>query len=225
MAMKTSLPFAVSLVVTPLLLWCGALPAFAQGETNATASASTTAAAAPIKLPFGAEDVLKLSQARITEDVILNYVQSSGTIYNLTPADIVYLRNEGVSDKVVNAMIDQRKKVAESTTPVTPQPESPVPAPATVAADTTGCAVAPTYTEPVVTEVAPAASTVYVIPYPAARTAYFGAYSYYRPYGYVGGPYYGGVYYGGPYYRGYCGPSVYAGAYLGGRGHGHRYHH
>jgi hypothetical protein len=63
------------------------------------------------KLPYGADDVVRLSAARVNEEVILNYIQTSGTIYNLTPQDIVRLRDEGVSDRVINAMIDQRRVV------------------------------------------------------------------------------------------------------------------
>src|SRR5260221_6567528 len=85
---------------------------------------SATPSVVATKLPYGAEDVLKLSQANIGEEIILNYVQSSGTIYNLSPKDIVYLHNQGVSEKVINAMIDQRKRVelaAQAAAPGMPQ--------------------------------------------------------------------------------------------------------
>ena len=41
--------------------------------------------AAPVKLPYGVEDVLKLSRAQVSEDVTLNFIRNSGTIYNLAP--------------------------------------------------------------------------------------------------------------------------------------------
>src|SRR5689334_1742574 len=88
-----------------------AAPDAAQPQPAATSASVASSAAAPVKLPYGVEDVLKLSRAQIGENIILNYVQSSGTIYNLTPKDIVYLRDQGVSDKVVSAMLDQRKRV------------------------------------------------------------------------------------------------------------------
>ena len=73
-----------------------ALNATAQAPAPTTTPASTPAAAesTPVKLPYGAEDVLKLSRAQVSEDVILNYVHNSGTIYNLGPNDIVYLRKK-----------------------------------------------------------------------------------------------------------------------------------
>ncbi len=171
--------------------------------------------AAPARLPYGVEDVLKLSRAQISEDIVLNYIQTSGTVYNLSPKDIVYLRNEGVSDRIVNAMLDQRKKVMDA--PAQPVQPAAQPAPPTAYADNSAPAPAPAYTDPNAApsyapsytqappaEVQPAPSSVYVIPYPTQ-------YSYYAS------PYYGGYYPG--YYGGYYGPVVSFGFGFGGRGH------
>src|SRR5512147_2707641 len=81
----------------------------AADSTQASTAAPTDTAAT--KWPYGVEDVLKLTRAQVSEDVTLNYIRNSGTIYNLAPTDIVYLRNQGVSDRVVNTMLDQRKTV------------------------------------------------------------------------------------------------------------------
>jgi hypothetical protein len=165
--------------------------------------------AAPVvtpKLPYGVEDVLKLSKANIGEDIILNYVQNSGTIYNLRPEDIVYLRNQGVSDRVMNALLDQRKRVelaSQAAAPVVPQQGAPaaVSDTANQAAVASSASVSPnaTYAEAPLT---PPASSVYVIPYSGA------SYSYYGPYGYY------------PYYGGWYGPSISLGFRFG----GHRYY-
>ena len=91
----------------------------APGQTPApgTTPAQMQAVLAPttVKLPYGVEDVLKLSRAQVSEDVIVNYIHSTGTIYCLSPEVIVYLRNEGVTDRVINAMIDQRQNVPAET--------------------------------------------------------------------------------------------------------------
>ncbi len=68
----------------------------------------------PPKLPYGVAEVLKLSQAKVGEDVISSYIQNSGKVYNLGPSDIVYLKEQGVSERIVNQMLDQRKKLAEA---------------------------------------------------------------------------------------------------------------
>jgi hypothetical protein len=155
-----------------------------------------TATTTPAKLPYGVEDVLKLSQAQVGEDIIVNYVKSSGTIYSLSPADIVYLKNSGVSDRVINAMIDQRK-LAVQAVPVQTQPTAPV-----ISGAPSGEAVtAPPADHAVEAPLTPPASTVTVIPYPAATAAYYG---YYYPYPYYG--YYPGVSFAfrfGPGYHGY----------------------
>src|SRR4051794_3607641 len=64
-----------------------------------------TDASAGVKLPYGVEDVVKLTKAQVGEEIILSYVQNSGTVYNLTPHEIVYLRDQGVSNPVINAMV------------------------------------------------------------------------------------------------------------------------
>jgi hypothetical protein len=164
-----------------------------------------------VKLPYGVEDVLKLSRASISDDIIVNYVQSSGTIYNLAPQDIVYLRNQGVSERVLNAMIGQRK-IVEAAAQAQPQTPPGVPNAATVP-DAIVAPPAPAYNDSTAPYAEPppatAPSSVYVIPYPQASAAYYGYYGYYAPYSYSYGP----------YYRSYWGPSISFGFGFGGRGY------
>jgi len=207
----------ISIARAGTLLVLGVLAAVSYATVIA-ATTNAPAAAAPASLPYGANEVLKLSRAQISDDIIVNYVQNSGTTYNLGAQDIVYLRNQGVADRVVNAMLAQRQRLADAAAaqaaaqnaaaaPAQPVASNPAP---------TYSQPAPVYTEPApaYTEAAPAASTVYVIPYPAATAAYYG---YYRP----------NPYYYGPYYGGYYGPTFSVGfRFGGGWGHygGHRYY-
>ena len=196
-------------------------------STPAAAGSDTPAAtdsAAP-KLPYGVADVLKLSRAQVSEDVILTYVQNSGTVYNLGPQEIVYLHEQGVSDRVINTMQDQRKKAAEAA----PQTAPPAVAAAQAYADTATVAAAPVYYQPAPVYVQPEpvyvpASTLYVIPY--YGSGYYVSAGCYRPYygGYCGSyrPYCGS-YYGG-YYR-YPSVGVSVGFGFGGHGYGHGFHH
>lgn len=182
-------------------------------SNQATVGASPNAAVNQPNLPYGVEDILKLTRAQVSEDVIVNFIGNSGTIYNLSPNDIVYLRHEGVSDRVINAMLEKHKKALDAAQNQT------APAPATPAAqpqDT--AATAPPNPAPVYVQqpAQPAPSTVYVVPYPAANAAYYGYY-----------PYYG---YYGPYYAPYYGPSISLGFRFGGGwggywGGGHHWHH
>lgn len=118
---------AGALLLVPLACSLGAdsttNPAATTGDTNEVKSAPLTPLAAPAstpaptkesaKLPYGTDEVVKLTHAQVGDDVVVSYVQNSGTAYSLSPDDIVRLRNEGVSDRVINAMMDQHKKAVE----------------------------------------------------------------------------------------------------------------
>jgi len=231
--------------LAPLVVFIAAgagtlLPAFVAPAADTTSTSQPTivvstptdaAVTAPPKLPYGVDDVLKLSRAQVSEDIVLNYVRNSGTIYNLGPQDIIYLRGEGVSSTVLNAMLAQRQRVPEATAQAAVQAASTAQAAATVAATTTAPVaayqdVAPTYVTPPVADVETApASTLYIISSPSVRAAYYGCSGYYcSPYGYYSSFGCYPSYY--PYCRGYYGPAVSVGVRFGGHGHfgGHSSH-
>ena len=172
----------------------------AESRTQAAVTAAATASpgvteSGPVKLPYGVDEVLKLSQAKISDDVTLTYIQNSGTSYNLGAQEIVYLKNQGVSDNVINAMQGQRKKAMESAVQITASSPAPVySAPAPIYAQ-------PALYVPPVESIAVSepdyvpASTMYVIPYPGPtypRYTYASSYPGYGNYGnyvvYGGGP-------------------------------------
>ena len=154
--------------------------------TGATATA-TAKTAEPVKLPYGVEDVLKMSRAQVSDDVIATYIQNTGTIYSLGPNDIVYLKDRGVSDRIINTMLDQRR-IANEVAAQAQQQQAAAQAPA-AAADNNSPVTTPAYSDqqsaaPAVTQ---PASSLYVIPNPTP------------PYPYYGGPYYS-YSYSYPYY-------------------------
>ena len=178
-------------------------------QPAATTAPVVSKVAAPLKLPYGVDDVLKLSRAQIGEQIIVNYVQSSGTVYNLASKDIVYLKTQGVSDNVISAMLTQRSRLelaAQSAQAhATTAPNGPPPS------DATTVPTVPSYFDSnaayAEAPLTPPTSSTYVIPYSAANP-YYGPYSYsYSPYADWG-----------PYYGGYWGPSVAFGFGFGGRG-------
>lgn len=159
----------------------------------------------PAKLPYGVEDVLKLTHAQVSEDVVLNYVLNSGTAYNLGVKDIIFLRSQGVSDRVLTTMMNQRNHVAEESAQqaaaqqAIAQAAMPPPAYADPSLAAAPPLYAPGYSEPPPAP-EPPPSTVYVIPYSAPVPGYYGGY-YPALYGYPGvsvvyqfgrGGYYGG---------------------------------
>lgn len=84
-------------------------------------------------LPFGVEQVLKLSRAGLSEDLILKYIEGASTVYQLEPEHLIYLRDQGVSDRVIAAMLEQRLK---------PPPNPPAAAP-TASAPSAGARAEP----------------------------------------------------------------------------------
>jgi len=149
-----------------------------------TKSDSASQTESPPKLPHGVAEVLKLSQAKVGEDIISSYIQNSGAVFNLSPSDILYLKEQGVSERIVSQMLDQRKRRAEANAQPSAAMAQSQPASTYAAASAPAPAPAPTYFP---------SSLVYVTAQPATTYPYYG----YSPYYY--GPYYGG-YYGYPYY-------------------------
>jgi len=100
------------------LILTSSLKATAADEAVATAqTAAQPAQAAPVaaRLAFGVDDVVKLVHAQVSEDVIATYIQTSGTVYNLRPNDIVLLHNQGVSDRIIGLMLSQGRVTTDAT--------------------------------------------------------------------------------------------------------------
>jgi hypothetical protein len=155
---------------------------------NAPAQNSPTAAP---KLSYGVSEVVRLAQANINDDTIIAYIKSTRTDYKLSADQMFYLRQQGVSEAVIKAMLVQPKPVAApATTPAAVA--STAPAPAAPVPEATGrAAMSPTYTTPapqpapaVPNAVVVAPPVTYVQPAPAP-------YYYYPPYYYAPYPYYG----------------------------------
>jgi hypothetical protein len=178
-----------------LLLAIAAVAALAFAAGNVVAQDSTTATAQPAaasqpapQLSYGVPQVLQLEQAKISDGVIVSYIQNSGTIYSLKADEIVYLKQQGVSDNVLNAMLNQRGRLTGSSEPA-----------ATTASPTAASTqtYAPAAPAPAVVyeQQTASPSTVYVIP--DTQTYQYDTY-YYSGYPYYSYPYYGGYYYGWP---------------------------
>jgi outer membrane lipoprotein SlyB len=56
--------------------------------------------------PLAVADVKALAQAKVSDDIIISQIRNSHTVYHLSAADIIDLRNSGVSETVVNFMIN-----------------------------------------------------------------------------------------------------------------------
>jgi hypothetical protein len=178
-------------------------PAAVQPAATTPAAQPAAASQAAPQLSYGVSQVVQLAHANVGEDVIVNYVQNSGNAYGLDANQILYLKQQGVSDRIINTMLNQRSRVPAAVQTV-PQPNS---------SDANSAQIPTTTPPPAVSYVQTAPpQTVYVIP-DTQTYNYYASYPYYYPYyGYYGWPvtfsfgwggYYGG--YRGGYWGGYHG--------------------
>jgi Glycine zipper len=83
--------------------------------------------------PLAVADVKAMAQAKVSDDIIISQIRNSRTVYHLSAADIIDLRNSGVSEKVLNFMINTPTTIGGSTdvstgtTTVVSQPPPPAP--------------------------------------------------------------------------------------------------
>jgi hypothetical protein len=136
---------------------------FAQEASKAPAAVS-----AP-PLSYGVPQIVQLTEAKVSDDTIIAYIKNSGNSYGLNAEQIIYLRQQGVSEAVVKAMLNQPKNLTASSAAV-PQPSD--------------SQVSTAVAQPTVTYETVPSSTVYVMPDTQAYN--YDAY-YYQPYYY---PYY-----------------------------------
>ncbi len=83
-------------------------------------------AAATAQGPVTVGDVVHMTRSGVREDTIVATIRSSNSAFHLTPADVTDLHNQGVSDRVIQAMLDSGRR------PVVVRPRSVVYEPAPV---------------------------------------------------------------------------------------------
>jgi hypothetical protein len=87
-----------------------------------------TQPANPSGLSPDLQEVVKLSQEQMTDDVITNYIKNSGKTYTLTADDLIYLKDQGVSQGVISALEQTASSNVISAASTSPVP-TPSPAP------------------------------------------------------------------------------------------------
>ena len=112
-----------------------------------TAPAKTATKAAPSPV----DSVIESVKAGLSESLIIRTLQRDNKPANLTPADLVKLKNAGVSENIINVMLDPASAPAAAA--------APAPAPAPVAAAAPAPAPAPAPEPPAAAAAAAPAST------------------------------------------------------------------
>jgi len=83
--------------------------------------------------PLGLADVQALARAGVSDNIIISQIRNSRTVYHLSAADIIDLRNAGVSNQVIDFMINTPGAYSAASAPsastvVVAQPPPPPPA-------------------------------------------------------------------------------------------------
>ena len=156
-----------------VVLWSAASVLAQKSPMDNHPSQPATVSASVPPLAYGVPQVLQLLQANVGDSTIIAYIKNSGNSYGLNADQIIYLRQQGASDAVITAMLQQPKQ-AVAAAPVA-MPTTPAPQPVVSYADSTP--VATTTTPPPVTYVqtVPAPTYYYAPPY------YYPGYAWYPP--------------------------------------------
>ncbi len=86
-------------------------------------------AAKPAAAPSPVDSVIQSVKAGLSESLIIKTLQRDNKPMNLTPADLVKLKNAGVSENLIGVMLDPASAPAPAAAAVAPAP-APAPAPA-----------------------------------------------------------------------------------------------
>jgi curli biogenesis system outer membrane secretion channel CsgG len=127
-----------------LILLVSFMVGMALGQTPAPAPASKAAPkAAPAKAatkaaPSPVDSVIESVKAGLSESLIIRTLKRDNKPLDLTTADLVKLKNAGVSENIINVMLDPASAPAAAAAPA-----APAPAPAPVAAAAPAPAPAP----------------------------------------------------------------------------------
>ena len=74
------------------------------------APTAAPAGGAPVQLSYGVSQIIQLSQAKVSDDTIVNYIRNSGSSYGMDASQIIYLKQQGVSGTVINTMLNQPRQ-------------------------------------------------------------------------------------------------------------------
>jgi curli biogenesis system outer membrane secretion channel CsgG len=117
-------------------------PAPKAAPKAAPAKAATKAAASPV------DSVIESVKAGLSESLIIRTLKRDNKPLDLTPADLVKLKNAGVSENIINVMLDPASAPAAAAAPAPAPAAAPAPAPAPAPEPVAAAAPAPAASGP-----------------------------------------------------------------------------
>jgi hypothetical protein len=82
----------------------GGLIGHAEDESEKRAEAARIAAA-QARGPLGLTEVVQLAQAHVSDSVIISQIRATGSVFQLSSNDTIWLKQNGVSDVVIQEML------------------------------------------------------------------------------------------------------------------------
>ena len=82
----------------------GGLVGNAIDKSEERTAAMVAATNNPPRGPLGITDVAQMAQQHVSDDVIISQIRSTGSVYRLSAEDVIWLKQNGVSDGVVVEM-------------------------------------------------------------------------------------------------------------------------
>lgn len=95
-----------------------------QAEHRADVRAA--AAGAPHRGPLGMMDVVSMSQAGVSDPVIISQIRTTGSAYNLSSNDTIFLKQQGVTDGVLTEMLATANRYPRRAVHAVPMYPAPV---------------------------------------------------------------------------------------------------
>ncbi len=93
-------------------------------DSSAANTVQPAAVNAPVpQLAYGVSQIQQLAQAKVGDDTIIAYIKNAGNSYGLNADQIIYLRQQGISDAVITTMLNQPRPGVGVPTPTTPAPQ------------------------------------------------------------------------------------------------------
>jgi hypothetical protein len=69
-------------------------------------------ATVPRPAPLTQADIISMTKARMTDEDIMRRIDDTRTVFQLNSDDVIFLRKEGVRDRVVTYMLDTLTRAA-----------------------------------------------------------------------------------------------------------------
>jgi hypothetical protein len=104
------------------------LSAYSQETPAPAPPAAPSPEAVPANFSPAVGEAVKLAQSGVGEDVVAAYVKNTQAPYNLSANDIIALRNAGISEPIVTAMLNHDKALQTQAPPPSYQQRPYIPA-------------------------------------------------------------------------------------------------